>query len=89
MGGNARVYFSDGVLYLDGRMRGALPKGQRAVRPETFIDVISCFPTGVEFRKFGPIGSVGEELGSTVRGDGRRLYLVLDDKGSRLATRAT
>ena len=41
------------------------------------------------FRKFGPIGSFGDELGSTVRGDGRRLYLALDDQGRHLATRAT
>ena len=87
--GNAWVYFSDGVLYLDGRMRSALPNGQRAVHPGTFIEVISRFPPGVEFRKFGPIGSVGDELGAMVRGDGRRLYLALDDKGSHLATRAT
>ena len=89
MGGNARVCFSDGVLYLDGRIRGALPNGQRAVRPETFAGLISRLPPGVEFRKFGPIGPVGGELGSMVRGDGRRDYLVLDDKGRHLETRTS
>ena len=89
MDGCARVYFSDGVLHLDGRMRDALPKGQRAVHPETFIDVVSRFPPGVRFRKFGPIGSVGSDLSSAVRDGGRRLYLVLDDKGAHLETRQT
>ena len=86
MGGNARVYFPDGVLYMDGRMRDALPNGQRAATPVTFVAIISRAPHGVQFRKFGPIGSVGEELGSMVRGDGRRIYLVLDEKGRRLET---
>ena len=70
-------------------MRAALPKGQRAVHPETFIELIDRSPPGVEFRKFGPIGSVGKELASMVRGGGRRVYLFLDDKGRRLETRTS
>ena len=89
MDGGDRVYFSDGVLRLDGRMRGSLPKGHRAVRPETFVDAVSRFPHGARFGKFGPIGSVGGDLASTARGDRMRLYLVLDDKGTHLETRQT
>ena len=54
--GDARAYFSDGVLYTGGRMRGALPIAQRAVRPATFIEVITLAPPGVDFVNSARLG---------------------------------
>ena len=70
-------------------MRNALPNGQRAARPGTSTEVIPCVPPGVEFLKFGLIGSVGEDLAPMVRGEGIRLYLVIDDKSIHLETRTS
>ena len=89
MDGCAGVYFSDGVSHLDGRTGRLLPKGHRAVRPVGFTDSASRFPPGVRYREFASIGSAWQYIDSTVRGDRRRPYLVLDDKDAHLEIRHT
>ena len=85
--GRLRVFFSDGILTLDARLRNAFPKGKRAIHASPFAEAVRRLPEGASFSRYSPIESIGTS--SRLLADPGRLYLVLDDKGDRLLTRET
>ena len=85
--GRLRVFFAEGVLTLDARLRNAFPKGKRAIHASSFVETAGRLPDGASFRPYSSVGSLGAFF--RLLADPCRIYIVLDDKGNRLLTRKT